>query len=157
MYSLAESTPLYVKRVAEVSHTSMHYWSASILSAVCVSQISSNIQQLTARQHALTAQKEALLNTKAARLNPERDWATGCEWDAKALRILGEVFGLAGFRPLQKEAINCTLSGKDAVCLLPSGGASPASSYFHTATAIRHFHRLPTRRCVLAFQPNRLA
>ena len=46
-------------------------------------------------------------------------------WDAEVVQIKDETFGLrSGFRPLQNEIINCTMSGRDCLCLLPSSGAS---------------------------------
>jgi hypothetical protein len=86
-------------------------------------QISAKIRDLTARRLYLSEKKDALLNAKATRLNPERDWAAQFDWEAEAHQLLRDPFGLAHFRPLQREAINCTLAKKDAVCILPSGGA----------------------------------
>jgi ATP-dependent DNA helicase Q1 len=37
-------------------------------------------------------------------------------------QLLGSVFALRDFRPLQREVINATLQGRDVLCLLPSGG-----------------------------------
>lgn len=45
-------------------------------------------------------------------------------WDAEAQEVLHNTFGLQAFRPLQREIINCTLSGRHCLSLLPSGGAS---------------------------------
>lgn len=39
-----------------------------------------------------------------------------------AERLLKEVFGYDGFRPLQREIMACSLSGRDVFALLPTGG-----------------------------------
>ena len=45
-----------------------------------------------------------------------------CPWTQEVHGLLRDIFGLHKFRPLQEEAINATLSGKDAFVLLPTGG-----------------------------------
>ena len=41
---------------------------------------------------------------------PRADWAAAAfPWDARVQQLLGEVFGLGGFRPLQREVINATM------------------------------------------------
>lgn len=44
------------------------------------------------------------------------------KWDAEAQEALRGTFGLQAFRPLQQEVINCTMSGRHCLCLMPSGG-----------------------------------
>jgi ATP-dependent DNA helicase RecQ len=44
------------------------------------------------------------------------------EWDADVEDELERTFGLQTFRPLQREVINCTMSGRHCLCLMPSGG-----------------------------------
>ncbi|KNH09527.1 ATP-dependent DEAD/H DNA helicase recQ [Perkinsela sp. CCAP 1560/4] len=43
-------------------------------------------------------------------------------WDQEVQLLLKDVFGLRAFRPLQREAINVTLSNEDCFVLLPTGG-----------------------------------
>ncbi len=51
------------------------------------------------------------------------------EWDVQLAAVLGDTFGLLAYRPLQREVVNCTMSGRDCLCLLPSGGPCHASHY----------------------------
>ena len=76
---------------------------------------------------------------------PRSDWQGAFPWDKPAQELLLRRFGLSKFRQgcwppadcrvqapwcsrgqrrrqLQREVINCTLSGRDALCLIPSGG-----------------------------------
>lgn len=54
--------------------------------------------------------------------NGRNDEATKTPFYSEVVRTLREVFGLEQFRPFQLEAINATLSGKDAFILFPTGG-----------------------------------
>src|SRR5262249_36350331 len=42
--------------------------------------------------------------------------------DAELLDVLHGVWGFSGFRPLQREAMQAILSGRDSVVVLPTGG-----------------------------------
>ena len=44
------------------------------------------------------------------------------EWDEKALEILKIKFGYSEFRTNQRGIINATMSGKDCLGLMPTGG-----------------------------------
>ncbi|RWS02139.1 ATP-dependent DNA helicase Q1-like protein [Dinothrombium tinctorium] len=44
------------------------------------------------------------------------------EWSEKVQRMLREVFGIERFRSLQKVCINTTLSNKDCILVMPTGG-----------------------------------
>lgn len=71
---------------------------------------------LVVRQRSLKEQ----LQTKTV----DVDWAGqfAC-WDAEVERVKREVFGIeAPFRPMQREAINCTLSGQDCFVIMRTGG-----------------------------------
>ena len=41
--------------------------------------------------------------------------------DARAQTVLRDVFGLAAFRPGQREAISASVAGRDVCCFLPTG------------------------------------
>lgn len=55
------------------------------------------------------------------------------QWDAKLEEALNRTFGLRSFRPLQREVINCTMSGRHCLCLMPSGGqlCANVASFMH--------------------------
>ena len=68
-----------------------------------------------------------MLPTQPVSLNTEYRplsfWSDIFVWDKAVLEVNCEVFGnRAGFRPLQKEAINAALSGADCFVVLPTGG-----------------------------------
>ncbi|DBA93778.1 hypothetical protein WJX82_009492 [Trebouxia sp. C0006] len=86
-------------------------------------QVEASIESLLARQQQLQGQREQLcrtitLNSRALKA----DWQGNFAWDAEVDHLLHSAFALASFRPLQREVINATLQGRDALCLLPSGG-----------------------------------
>ncbi|KAL4440297.1 hypothetical protein ABPG75_003298 [Micractinium tetrahymenae] len=86
-------------------------------------QVEGQIERLLARQAALQEERERLSRVLAAEARaPRRDWQGAFEWDARVAQLLGAVFGLPSFRPLQREVINATLQGRDVLCLMPSGG-----------------------------------
>lgn len=50
------------------------------------------------------------------------DWiGSKFPWDAALSRALCDVFGISSFRPLQREALNACLSGRDVMAVLPTG------------------------------------
>lgn len=51
-----------------------------------------------------------------------RIWHNEFEWTTQAYKLLKERFGFDEFRPHQEAAINCTLSKKDCLALIPTGG-----------------------------------
>ncbi|PSC67654.1 mediator of RNA polymerase II transcription subunit 34 isoform X1 [Micractinium conductrix] len=86
-------------------------------------QLESQIEALLARQGVLQAERERLARVASAEARaPRADWQGSFEWDARVAQLLRSVFGLAAFRPLQREVINATLQGRDVLCLMPSGG-----------------------------------
>ena len=69
---------------------------------------------LLARQASL---KETL-NTKTV----DVDWSGAFAWDEEVARVKAQVFGIAApFRPAQREAINCTISGSDCFVVMRTG------------------------------------
>ncbi|KAL0042579.1 hypothetical protein WJX79_004210 [Trebouxia sp. C0005] len=88
-----------------------------------LTQVEASIESLLARQQQLQGKREQLcrtitLNSRA----PKADWQGNFAWDMEVDHLLHSAFALANFRPLQREVINATLQGRDALCLLPSGG-----------------------------------
>jgi ATP-dependent DNA helicase Q1 len=73
--------------------------------------VESQIERLLGRQAALQGERERLQRAVAAEQRaPRADWAAAAfPWDARVQQLLGEVFGLGGFRPLQREVINATM------------------------------------------------
>jgi superfamily II DNA helicase RecQ len=43
-------------------------------------------------------------------------------WSSKVKEVLNSVFKLNGFRPLQHETINATMSNEDVILIMPTGG-----------------------------------
>eukprot|EP00929_Paragymnodinium_shiwhaense_P052948 TRINITY_DN26509_c0_g1_i1.p1 TRINITY_DN26509_c0_g1~~TRINITY_DN26509_c0_g1_i1.p1 ORF type:complete len:675 (-),score=170.71 TRINITY_DN26509_c0_g1_i1:104-2128(-) len=80
-------------------------------------------------QEALLVAEESQLSESLALEESERtravaagqDWTAGFDWDAPLMQCLRKTFGHKGFRPLQLEAINAVLSGKDAFAIMPTG------------------------------------
>lgn len=87
-------------------------------------QVEAQIESLLQSQSQLQERREQLLRLAAADARaPRADWATASfPWDTQVQSLLGSVFGLSAWRPLQREVINATLQGRDALCLMPAGG-----------------------------------
>ncbi|KAK9830588.1 hypothetical protein WJX81_002230 [Elliptochloris bilobata] len=85
--------------------------------------VSAQVEALLQRQHELLERREQLRQciSQDARC-PRSDWQTEFAWDSKSLALLRETFGLREYRPNQREVINATMTGRDVLCLLPSGG-----------------------------------
>lgn len=75
------------------------------------------IERLLARQGALQEERERLARVLAAEARaPRRNWQGAFEWDTRVAQLLGTVFGLPSFRPLQREVINATLQVGAGCC-----------------------------------------
>lgn len=62
-------------------------------------------------------------NLEKSERESQRDWTSeSFEWASKAQEILEKRFRLKEFRPKQLAAINATLSKKDVLLLMPTGG-----------------------------------
>jgi len=88
-------------------------------------QIESQIENLLHRQQTLQESQERLQRLVAADARAPRvaDWAAASfSWDTQVQNLLHSVFKLSSWRPLQREVINATLQGRDALALLPAGG-----------------------------------
>ncbi|MEW5311483.1 MAG: hypothetical protein WDW38_003193 [Sanguina aurantia] len=87
-----------------------------------LAQTDEQIEGLLAHQKRLRSRREVLLRMIAADVRaPQANYAGSFAWDLQAQHQLS-TFGLSHFRPLQREIVNCTLQGRDLLCLLPSGG-----------------------------------
>src|ERR1700686_2906306 len=62
--------------------------------------------------------------------------------------LLGR-FGLAGFRPGQREAVQAALDGRDSLVVMPTGGGK---SLCYQLPALA-FERLPSRPLVVVISP----
>ena len=87
-------------------------------------QVEAQIESLLQRQTQLKERREQLHRLAAADARaPPADWATASfPWDDQVQSLLRSVFGLSSWRPLQREVINATMQGRDALCLMPAGG-----------------------------------
>ncbi|KAI8520360.1 hypothetical protein Bbelb_001140 [Branchiostoma belcheri] len=84
-------------------------------------QLKGRRAHLMTRKQQLEQQIEQLQDSKAAVLR-EKDWSrTDFEWSSKLKSLLGSVFKLSKFRPLQLHAMNASLSGYDTVLIMPTG------------------------------------
>lgn len=52
----------------------------------------------------------------------EKEWKKVYQWTAEMEAINRQVFGNSSFRPMQREIINATMSGRDVFVLMPTGG-----------------------------------
>jgi hypothetical protein len=66
-------------------------------------------------------------------------------WSKDTMNVLKEIFGLKSFRPLQKEAINATMSKKDVFIILPTGGGK--SLCYQLPAIVLYFINLDIGRC----------
>lgn len=84
-------------------------------------QVEAQIEHLLSRQAALQEQRERLQRMRAAEARaPRADWLGTFAWDGRVQQLLGDVFGLRSFRPLQREVINATLQ-VGGCCTAPTG------------------------------------
>ena len=70
---------------------------------------------------ALMVQEAAAELAVASAAVQPADWAGSFEWDSAVDELLRTGFGHGTFRPLQREVINATLSGRDTFAILPTG------------------------------------
>jgi hypothetical protein len=67
-------------------------------------QVEAKIERLLARQQQLNDLRERLRQRLAAEVRaPKADWQGFFHWDGAVAAALRDVFGLDGFRPLQRE------------------------------------------------------
>lgn len=98
-----EPSPYFNKRPSEKNHAVVDLTTENIPSVH--STVEPIIPQAAATQKLAPTQK-----------------APATPWHDELMRLLRTKFGIAGFRPNQLDAINATISGRDVVCLMPTGG-----------------------------------
>ena len=84
-------------------------------------------EHLQERKQVLQAQLKSLDFThkegEHGHQHHETDWETGqFSWSSKVMSVLKTHFKVDSLRPLQASAINATLSGRDLVLIMPTGG-----------------------------------
>ena len=94
-----------------------------------LADISAQIEALLERQKFCLSKKLQIETTLAADqnangpTNDETNWSnTKFPWSEKLTKAREEVFKLTRFRPLQLECINVTMSGRDCILIMPTGG-----------------------------------
>ena len=93
-------------------------------------RVGEELEQLLCRQEELQKRKQLLqaqLNSveqgDESTNSPTVDWEQGqFEWSEEVLSVLVSRFKLNALRPLQASAINATLSKKDVILIMPTGG-----------------------------------
>jgi len=80
-------------------------------------------EQLRRREQSLEAERERLLKLadEEAWQASRKDWGGAFAWDASTHRAL-QALGHQEFRPLQREAVNAVMGGRDVLCIMPAGG-----------------------------------
>ena len=94
---------------------------------ICVEQQLEQIlqrqQSLLERKEMLRAQLESYQNSVDLVGEPATDWETGeFPWSGKVQETLSSVFKISSFRPLQVSCVNATLSLRDTILIMPTGG-----------------------------------
>ena len=80
-------------------------------------------KELEDRKDIITVQLKSLQDTPLTTTPNSIDWETGSfQWTDKVHSTLKTRFNLSSFRPLQLSCINATLSGKDVILIMPTGG-----------------------------------
>lgn len=97
------------------------------LAKVCqeLEQVEQQIESLLEVQSKLLQKKTQLkqLIRDDAKQDKSRDWEkTEFPWSKKLIEVRSSVFGINAFRPLQLQTMNATLSGKDCILIMPTGG-----------------------------------
>ena len=95
------------------------------LSAIAheLGEVSKLQEQLRLRQQSLEAERERLskIADEEAWQASRKDWGGAFAWDAGTHRAL-QALGHQEFRPLQREAVNAVMGGRDVLCIMPAGG-----------------------------------
>ena len=111
------------------------------------------VESLRAKERALAAERSRAeaelaaldrelrdLEAREAADRARRDWGGAFPaWDRAVEAALTGTFGLAAFRPCQREAINAVLSGRDTLCLMPAGGGKSLTYQIPALVASKGF------------------
>ncbi|XP_069133620.1 ATP-dependent DNA helicase Q1-like [Argopecten irradians] len=91
-----------------------------------LTQIEDEIQDLLQRQSSLLGRKEEIENilkqsTKTQQTDTRWD-ATDFQWSQELSEKMKSIFHIKSLRPMQLQTMNVTMSGKDAMLIMPTGG-----------------------------------
>ena len=81
----------------------------------------SQLQELQGQEKQLRRRLADAEQAEKAAPSSSDDWSSEFPWDATVDSTLSARFGHHTFRPLQREVINATLSGRDCFAILPTG------------------------------------
>ena len=81
----------------------------------------SQLQELQGQEKQLRRRLADAEQAEKAAPSSSDDWSSEFPWDATVDSTLSARFGHRTFRPLQREVINATLSGRDCFAILPTG------------------------------------
>ena len=101
-------------RLVDVTHT--------------LDQVRMEISGLLERQRKLERERSSLekeiqtLISRSSRVGYDWKDASKFEWSGQVTEVARKYFGVREFRPNQREAINCLLTGNDCFVVMPTGG-----------------------------------
>nr|XP_022332782.1 ATP-dependent DNA helicase Q1-like [Crassostrea virginica] len=95
-----------------------------------LADIEIQIDALLQTQADLTARRDQLEGLIAAGISPSspphediKDWdSEDFNWSAELKQKMESVFGISELRPMQLQTMNVTMSGKDCILIMPTGG-----------------------------------
>lgn len=99
---------------------------------------------------------ERLANAKAENnraVVAAQEWSSGFQWDGAVQQAVKSDFGFTRFRPLQLEAINAVMSGKDAFAIMPTASGKSLCYQLPAVVWSRDAPSIRKRGCVLVISP----